>query len=124
MSLISVYPLLVANRKEFSKLESQLKERRCRLDADIGVKLKFVIELIRICGGWKERVIIFIQLLDPLNLIMKQLNSLFSWTLGREILYMDGKLDVNQRQISINYVMTLRVIPKCFLHRQKLSQKV
>ena len=69
MSLISVYPSLVANRKEFSELESQLKERRCRLDADIGVKLKFVIELIRICGGWKERVIIFSQLLDPLNLI-------------------------------------------------------
>ena len=55
--------------KELSELESQLKERRCRLDADIGVKLKFVIELIRICSGWKERVIIFSQLLDPLNLI-------------------------------------------------------
>uniref|UniRef100_A0A3Q7HLY2 Helicase C-terminal domain-containing protein n=1 Tax=Solanum lycopersicum TaxID=4081 RepID=A0A3Q7HLY2_SOLLC len=104
MSLISVHLSLVTNRKELSELESQLKERRCRLDVDIGVKLKFVIELIRICGWWKERVIIFSQLLDPLNLIMKQLNSLFSWTLGREILYMDGKLDVNQHQISINYV--------------------
>nr|XP_004246174.1 SNF2 domain-containing protein CLASSY 3-like [Solanum lycopersicum] len=102
MSLISVHPSLVANRKEFSELESQLKERRCRLDPDIGVKMKFVIELIRLCGGLKERVIIFSQLLDPLNLIKEQLNSLFSWTLGREILYMDGKLDVNQRQISIN----------------------
>ncbi|KAG5592708.1 hypothetical protein H5410_043222 [Solanum commersonii] len=94
--------LPVANRKEFSELESQLKERRCRLDPDIGVKMKFVIELIRLCGGWKERVIIFSQLLDPLNLIKEQLNSLFSWTLGREILYMDGKLDVKQWQISIN----------------------
>ncbi|MCE3052174.1 hypothetical protein HAX54_051750 [Datura stramonium] len=28
--------------------------------------------------------------------------SLFGWTLGREILYMDGKLDVKQRRISIN----------------------
>ncbi|WMV43461.1 hypothetical protein MTR67_036846 [Solanum verrucosum] len=102
MSLISVHPSLVANRKEFSELESQLKERRCWLDPDIGVKMKFVIELIRLCGGWKERVIIFSQLLDPLNLIKEQLNSLFSWTLGREILYMDGKLDVKQRQISIN----------------------
>ncbi|XP_027775003.1 SNF2 domain-containing protein CLASSY 3-like [Solanum pennellii] len=82
MSLISVHPSLVANRKEFSDLESQLKERRCRLDPDIGVKMKFVIELIRLCGGWKERVIIFSQLLDPLNLIKETLNSLFSWTLG------------------------------------------
>ncbi|CAN4127739.1 unnamed protein product [Withania somnifera] len=102
VSLISVHPSLVAKRKEFSELESLLKERRCRLDPDIGVKMKFVIELIRLCGGPKERVIIFSQLLDPLNLIKEQLNSLFGWTLGREILYMDGKLDVKQRQISIN----------------------
>ncbi|XP_015085900.1 SNF2 domain-containing protein CLASSY 4-like [Solanum pennellii] len=104
VSLISVHPSLVANRKEFSDLESQLKERGCRLDPDTGVKMKFVVELIRLCGGRKERVIIFSQLLDPLNLIKEQLNSLFDWTLGREILYMDGKLDVKQRQISINSV--------------------
>ncbi|XP_015081025.1 SNF2 domain-containing protein CLASSY 3-like [Solanum pennellii] len=102
VSLISVHPSLVANRKEFSDLESQLKERGCRLDPDTGVKMKFVVELIRLCGGLKERVIIFSQLLDPLNLIKEQLSSLFGWTLGREILYMDGKLDVKQRQISIN----------------------
>ncbi|KAH0784348.1 hypothetical protein KY290_003946 [Solanum tuberosum] len=102
VSLISVHPSLVAKRKEFSDLESQLTERGCRLDPDTGVKMKFVVELIRLCGGQKERVIIFSQLLDPLNLIKEQLNSLFGWTLGREILYMDGKLDVKQRQISIN----------------------
>ncbi|XP_004245838.3 SNF2 domain-containing protein CLASSY 3-like [Solanum lycopersicum] len=102
VSLISVHPSLVATRKEFADLESQLKERGCRLDPDNGVKMKFVVELIRLCGGLKERVIIFSQLLDPLNLIKEQLHSLFGWTLGREILYMDGKLDVKQRQISIN----------------------
>ncbi|PHT58898.1 hypothetical protein CQW23_01261 [Capsicum baccatum] len=101
-SLISVHPSLVAKRKEFSEFESRLKEIRCWLDPDIGVKMKFVVELIRLCGGTKERVIIFSQLLDPLNLIKEQLKSLFGWTFGREILYMDGKLDVKQRQISIN----------------------
>ncbi|XP_059277688.1 SNF2 domain-containing protein CLASSY 4-like [Lycium ferocissimum] len=102
MSLISVHPSLVAKKNEFCDLESQLKEKECRLDPNIGVKMKFVVELIRLCGGLKERVIIFSQLLDPLNLIKEQLHSLFGWTLGREILYMDGKLDVKQRQISIN----------------------
>ncbi|MCE5166264.1 hypothetical protein HAX54_016619, partial [Datura stramonium] len=102
VSLISVHPSLVANKKEFSEFEDQLKERRCRLDPDIGVKMKFVVELIRLCGGTNERVIISSQLLDPLNLIKEQLSSLFGWILGREILYMDGKLDVKQRQISIN----------------------
>ncbi|PHU29520.1 hypothetical protein BC332_01613 [Capsicum chinense] len=101
-SLISVHPSLVEKRKEFSEFESRLKEIRCRLDPDIGVRMKFVVELIRLCGGTKEKVIIFSQLLDPLNLIKEQLKSLFGWTLGREILYMDGKLDVKQQQISIN----------------------
>uniref|UniRef100_A0A3Q7EFG9 Uncharacterized protein n=1 Tax=Solanum lycopersicum TaxID=4081 RepID=A0A3Q7EFG9_SOLLC len=102
VSLISVHPSLVANRSEFSDLESQLKERGCRLDPNAGVKMKFAVELIRLCDGLNERVIIFSQLLDPLKLIKEQLNSLFNWTIGREILYMDGKLDVKQRQISIN----------------------
>ncbi|KAH0645779.1 hypothetical protein KY290_034581 [Solanum tuberosum] len=101
-SLISVHPSLVANRKEFSDLESQLSERRYRLDPDIGVKTKFVVELIKLCDGLKERVIIFSQLLGPLKLIKEQLSSLFGWTLDREILYMDGQLDVKQRQVSIN----------------------
>ncbi|MCD7468299.1 hypothetical protein HAX54_006351 [Datura stramonium] len=102
LSLISVHPSLVAKRNKFSDLQSQLKERGCRLDPNTGVKMKFVVELIRLCDGLKERVIIFSQLLDPLNLIKEQLTSLFDWTLGREIIYMDGKLDVKQRQISIN----------------------
>ncbi|MCE3215922.1 hypothetical protein HAX54_004106 [Datura stramonium] len=76
MSTIYVHPSLVANRKEFSEFEDQLKERRCRLDPDIG----------------------------------EQLSSLFGWTLGREILYMDGKLDVKQRQISINSLNDPRVM--------------
>ncbi|MCD9638238.1 hypothetical protein HAX54_022087 [Datura stramonium] len=94
VSLISVHPSLVENRKEFSEFEDQLKERRCWLDPDTGVKMKYVVELIRLCGGSNERLIIFSHLLDPLNLIKEQLSSLFGWTLGQEILYMDGKLDV------------------------------
>uniref|UniRef100_A0A3Q7HU95 Helicase C-terminal domain-containing protein n=1 Tax=Solanum lycopersicum TaxID=4081 RepID=A0A3Q7HU95_SOLLC len=81
---------------------SQLSERRYRLDLYIGVKTKFVVELIKLCDGPKERVIIFTQLLEPLKLIKEQLISLFGWTLDREILYMDGTLDAEQRQISIN----------------------
>uniref|UniRef100_A0A3Q7HSE1 SNF2 N-terminal domain-containing protein n=1 Tax=Solanum lycopersicum TaxID=4081 RepID=A0A3Q7HSE1_SOLLC len=83
LSLISVQPSLVANKKEFSDLESQLSERRYRLDPDIGVKTKFVVELIKLCDGPKDRVIIFSQLLEPLKLIKEQLISLFGWTLDR-----------------------------------------
>ncbi|KAF3676629.1 hypothetical protein FXO37_05228 [Capsicum annuum] len=128
VSLISVHPSLLEKRKEFPEFESMLKEKRCRLDMlkekrcrldpDIGVKMKFVVEVIRLCGGTKESVIIFSQLFDPLNLIKEHLKSLFGWTLGREILYMDGKLDVQQWQISTNSLNdTLTVMSRCFLHR-------
>ncbi|PHT87109.1 hypothetical protein T459_09215 [Capsicum annuum] len=115
VSLISVHPSLAAKRKEFYELESQLKDRKCRMNPDIGVKMKFVVELVRLCGGPKDRVIIFSQLLDPLNLIKEQLNFLFGWTLGREILYIDGKLDVKQRQISINSLNDLKSDAKVLL---------
>ncbi|KAG5632481.1 hypothetical protein H5410_004198 [Solanum commersonii] len=50
---------LKRNLFEFSELESQFSERRYQLDPDIGVRMKFIVELIKQCDGPKERVIIF-----------------------------------------------------------------
>lgn len=67
------------------------------MDPDIRVKLKFVVKLIRLYGGTKYRVIIFILILGTLNLIKEQFKSLFDENLGRVIFHMDDKLDVKQR---------------------------
>uniref|UniRef100_A0A3Q7FKX9 Uncharacterized protein n=1 Tax=Solanum lycopersicum TaxID=4081 RepID=A0A3Q7FKX9_SOLLC len=80
VSLIYVHPSLAAN-KEFYELESKLKERMS-VGSRYRSKIKLFIELIRFCCGRKERVITFSQLLDPLNRIKEQLNSVFGWTLG------------------------------------------
>ncbi|OMO77484.1 SNF2-related protein [Corchorus olitorius] len=75
---------------------------RIRLKPDEGVKTKFLKELIRLSLALNEKVIVFSQFLEPLNLIMDQLRLFFNWKEGEEILYMDGKCHIKQRQSSIN----------------------
>ncbi|XP_050290380.1 SNF2 domain-containing protein CLASSY 3-like [Quercus robur] len=102
-SLISVHPslLLKCGKEEFPS-NKQKKLERLRLNAEVGVKTKFLIEFIRLSMALKEKVLVFSQHLEPLSLIMDQLQSHFGWTEGNEVLYMDGKMEIMQRQSSIN----------------------
>ncbi|CAI9770456.1 unnamed protein product [Fraxinus pennsylvanica] len=100
VSLISVHPSLVAEERMFSAHKRKLKEIESKIDA--GVKMKFVTKLIWLADALGERVLVFSQFIDNLVFIKHQLQSHFSWKEGREVLYMDGKLDQNQRQSSIN----------------------
>ncbi|KAK9266943.1 hypothetical protein L1049_027202 [Liquidambar formosana] len=100
VSLISVHPSLfpeccLSEKEEFSVDKDKLK--KLRLNPDAGVKTKFLIELIRLCETMKEKVLVFSQYLDPLTFIRDLLESQ-----GKKVLYMDGQLDVKQRQSSIN----------------------
>ncbi|KAK7859922.1 snf2 domain-containing protein classy 3 [Quercus suber] len=102
-SLISVHPslLLKCGKEEFPS-NKQKKLERLRLNAEVGVKTKFLIEFIRLSMALKEKVLVFSQHLEPLSLIMDQLQSHFGWIEGNEVLYMDGKMEIMQRQSSIN----------------------
>ncbi|XP_040989512.1 SNF2 domain-containing protein CLASSY 4-like [Juglans microcarpa x Juglans regia] len=99
-SLISVHPslLLKCGEEKFPSDRVKLE----RLNPDAGVKTKFLMELIRLSEAMNEKVLVFSQYLDPLIFVMDQLKSHFNWTEGNEVLYMDGQLDVKQRQSSIN----------------------
>ena len=48
-----------------------------------------------------ERVLVFSQLIDPLELIGDLLKSQFQWDVGHEVLYMDGNCDAKDRQLSM-----------------------
>ncbi|KAL2478202.1 SNF2 domain-containing protein CLASSY 3 [Forsythia ovata] len=99
VSLISIHPSLVAEEEMFSAYKSEIERTESTIDA--GVKTKFVTKLIWLADALGERVLVFSEFLDPLVFIKQQLQSQFSWNEGREVLYMDGKLDQNQRQYSI-----------------------
>lgn len=104
VTLVSVHPSLLpgswVKNAEFSAHRANLKEHK--MDPHAGVKTKFVIELARLCVARDEKVLVFSQYLDPLTIILKQLETKFNWNEGIEVLYMDGKLDEKQRQSSIN----------------------
>ncbi|KAI5678446.1 hypothetical protein M9H77_09396 [Catharanthus roseus] len=100
VSLISTHPSLVAEHEVFSDHKSMLEE--LKISPEAGVKTQFVIELVRLSKAWGEKVLIFSEYIDPLNFLMKQLASHFSWEEGKEVLYMDAKLDEKKRQVVIH----------------------
>ncbi|CAA7406742.1 unnamed protein product [Spirodela intermedia] len=71
------------------------------LDPGEGVKTRFVAELVRLCGAVGERVLVFAQYLEPLQLIMRQMAAIFGWKEGKEVLRMDGKMGSGHRQAVI-----------------------
>ncbi|KAF8380623.1 hypothetical protein HHK36_028112 [Tetracentron sinense] len=105
VSLVSVHPSLLTgcflSEEEESIIDRTMLER-LRLNPSEGVKTRFLMELIKLSEAMNEKVLIFSQFIDPLSFIKDQLRSLFNWTEGKEVLQMDGKLDVKHRQSSIN----------------------
>ncbi|XP_044953461.1 SNF2 domain-containing protein CLASSY 3-like [Hordeum vulgare subsp. vulgare] len=102
ISLASVHPSLVAGMKnlpeEVTSVVDQLPLERLRLKPSEGVKTRFVYEVVRLCQALKERVLVFSQFLQPLDLIMEQLRREFNWTKGKEILVMSGHVSSKTRK--------------------------
>ncbi|GMQ04571.1 hypothetical protein CsSME_00049938 [Camellia sinensis var. sinensis] len=107
VSLISVHPsLLLAcglSAQEQLSVDTN-KLEMLKLDPGAGVKTKFLVELIRLSEALKEKVLVFSQFIDSLTFIRRQLTSHFDWTEGKEVLYMDGALDIKHRQSSISFL--------------------
>ncbi|KAK6935065.1 Helicase, C-terminal [Dillenia turbinata] len=115
VALISVHPSLLQGsallfykeKKESALLDSksfieQDMLKRLRLNPDVGVKTKFLMELVRLSERLKEKVLVFSQFINTLVFIKEQLSAHFNWTEGKEMLYMDGQCDMKHRQSSIN----------------------
>ncbi|CAN6707670.1 unnamed protein product [Malus baccata var. baccata] len=98
-SLISIHPSLLLNKEAFSGEWDKLN--KLKLNPDVGVKVKFVMDLIRLSNALNERVLVFSQYIKPLVLTRDLLRSQFHWTEGEEVLYMDGSCDMKQRQSSM-----------------------
>ncbi|TKY66265.1 SNF2 domain-containing protein CLASSY 3 [Spatholobus suberectus] len=105
LSLVSVHPSLFLNcslsKKEESVVDKDQLEK-LRLNSYEGVKTKFLKEFVKLCDAINEKVLVFSQFIDTLNLIKDQLQSAFNWSVGTEVLYMHGKLDQKQKQLLIH----------------------
>lgn len=104
-SLASIHPSLVTYLNLSSEEETLLKRpllEKQKLNPYIGVKTRFVMEVVRLCEALKEKVLIFSQYIQPLSMIKDQLIKLFNWSEGKEVLQMDGKIRTKYRQSSID----------------------
>ncbi|KAB2610963.1 SNF2 domain-containing protein CLASSY 3-like [Pyrus ussuriensis x Pyrus communis] len=98
-SLISIHPSLLLNKEAFSGDWDKLN--KLKLNPDVGVKVKFVMDLIRLSDALNERVLVFSQYIKPLVLTRDLLRSQFHWIEREDVLYMDGSCDMKQRQSSM-----------------------
>ncbi|XP_050228619.1 SNF2 domain-containing protein CLASSY 3-like [Mercurialis annua] len=89
ISVTSVHPALMS-KDSF--------EEKQKLDPNIGVKTKFLMELILLSKAIGEKVLVFSQYRAPLELIGEQLQSRFNWIEGKEILHMHGAIEADHRQ--------------------------
>uniref|UniRef100_A0ACD5U301 Uncharacterized protein n=1 Tax=Avena sativa TaxID=4498 RepID=A0ACD5U301_AVESA len=104
ISLASTHPSLVTSinmSEEEASLIDKTMLQRLRSNPYEGVKTRFVIEVVRLCEALKEKVLIFSQFIQPLELIKEHLRKFFKWREGKEILQMDGKIQPRYRQNSI-----------------------
>jgi DNA repair and recombination RAD54-like protein len=102
ISLASVHPSLLTSMSnlpdEIASIVDEPSPERIRLNPSEGVKARFVYEMVRRCRRSKERVLVFSQYLEPLNLIMEQLSMEFNWTRDKDIMLMTGDVRVETRQ--------------------------
>ncbi|KAL3829850.1 hypothetical protein ACJIZ3_018652 [Penstemon smallii] len=106
VALISVHPYLIkksdSTEKQSLGIELDGAMEASKLNPNEGVKTKFIVELVRLSMAMREKVLIFSQYIQPLELIKEQLNEIFKWVDGKQILRMEGKLEQKQRQTLIN----------------------
>ncbi|KAL1190526.1 SNF2 domain-containing protein CLASSY 4 [Cardamine amara subsp. amara] len=104
LSAVSVHPSLYlcfnSTKKEELVIGPSMVEtlKRLKLDPKEGVKTRFLIDFIRFSETLKEKVLVFSQSLDTLELIRDQLCAVFGWIEKEQILYINGQIDQKDRQ--------------------------
>ncbi|KAL6911910.1 hypothetical protein ACP4OV_000715 [Aristida adscensionis] len=122
ISLASVHPSLITLAKLSAKetsLVNKPKLESLRLDPSEGAKTRFVVEIVRLCEVLKERVLVFSQYLEPLNLIIEQLKTRFNWSDGKEILLMSGNVPIKNREIMMETFNNMKSGAKIMLASTK-----
>ena len=104
LAAVSVHPSLYLRRNQTDRERLTIGAvvlkilESLTLDSKEGAKTRFLIDFIRFSETVKEKVLVFSQYIDMLELIRDQLSALFGWTEGEEILYMHGQLQQKFRQ--------------------------
>ncbi|XXG44246.1 hypothetical protein AAC387_Pa01g4103 [Persea americana] len=100
ITFASIHPWLIKTiscvGKYFSKDELDGLEAH-KFDVWKGMKVKFVIDLVRQCIVKKEKLLIFCHNIPPINLFVELLEMFLGWKKNREVLVLQGDLDLIER---------------------------
>ncbi|PWA93708.1 SNF2-related, N-terminal domain-containing protein [Artemisia annua] len=104
VALVSTHPYLILScilTEKEKKGTNKRKLEKVRLHPDVGVKTRFVMEVIRLSVPLNEKVLIFSQYTAPLDLLKDQIAHVFGWDFGREIMLINGGTHQKLRQTII-----------------------
>ncbi|KAI3796498.1 hypothetical protein L1987_39170 [Smallanthus sonchifolius] len=104
VALVSVHPSLILHCSLSDKEKNLINKQELkmvRLQPDVGVKTKFVMELIRLSVP-HEKVLIFSQYIQPLELLKDQIAFAFGWDVEKEVMIIKGMIHQKLRQKIIN----------------------
>lgn len=102
VSVVSIHPSLFKDIDFLRKYYDTLNLELFRNDPDQGAKLKFVVQITKLCSARGEKLLIFCQYIPPLLLLDEIFQRLFHWSRGEEILLIEGKHPGDERQDTID----------------------
>ncbi|TKY47586.1 SNF2 domain-containing protein CLASSY 1 [Spatholobus suberectus] len=99
VTLGSIHPWLVKTAtcaNKFFTLELLKQLEKSKFDVKIGSKVKFILSLVfRVME--KEKVLVFCHNLAPMKLLVELFEMFFKWEKDREILSLNGELELFER---------------------------
>ncbi|CAN6450187.1 unnamed protein product [Victoria cruziana] len=83
--------------KFFSKRDLDIDKHKT--DINHGSKIRFVIDLVKLCVHEKEKTLIFCRYIPPIYLLVEIFSKMFRWEIGKEILVLQGNQDTVERSM-------------------------
>jgi DNA repair and recombination RAD54-like protein len=99
---IYLHPIVEPVSDGGKRSQNDPRLRGDNIDLKQGVKLRWVLDLVQLCDAAKEKVLIFSEYLYALELIENVAMHRMKWSKGSQILRIDGKMDIADRETSIN----------------------
>lgn len=100
ITLGAIHPWLIRTTQcsnQYFKPEELEDLERTKFDVKYGSKVRFVMSLIPKCVFRKEKVLIFCHNIAPINLFLDLFASIFRWRKGKEVLVLQGDIELFER---------------------------
>ncbi|CAI9091786.1 OLC1v1026899C1 [Oldenlandia corymbosa var. corymbosa] len=100
ITLAAIHPWLIrttsCSNQYFSPEELEDLEKT-KFDVKFGAKVRFIMSLVPKCILRREKILIFCHNIAPINLLLELFSNIFNWRKGREVLVLQGDIELFER---------------------------